>query len=394
MTELIKEGREHPSMAVTERGRAVGAQRVFRGGPGVALTWAFDSLPPRPPSILSGMSVLVTGGAGYIGSHTVRLLAEGGDDVVVLDSLEFGHREAVWPGVPLVVGDIADPDLVRRIVEEHDVDAVIHFAAYKAAGESMERPERYFDNNVARSAALLDALQAAEVQRIVFSSSCAVYGTPRALPVDEDHPTGPESPYGASKLMVEQMLQWHGVCHGLGWVGLRYFNAAGASPDARIGEDSTVSLNLIPVALRAALGQIPALRVFGADYPTPDGTAIRDYVHVVDLADAHVRALRYLERGGASTVVNLGTGSGSSVLEVIEHAKRACGIDFGVERVERRPGDPVAIYADNTRARELLGWQPTFGLEEIVQSAWRWCSTHPDGYRTDQLVEEYAAWRE
>jgi len=305
------------------------------------------------------MSVLVTGGAGYIGSHTVRLLVELGEDVVVLDTLEFGHPEAV-PDVPLIVGDIRDSSLVRRVVEEHDVDSVIHFAAYKAAGESMEQPERYFDNNVSRSAALLEALHGAGVHRLVFSSSCSVYGSPVVLPVDEAHPTAPESPYGASKLMVEQMLRWYGVGHDFGWVALRYFNAAGASDDARIGEDATVSLNLIPIAMRAALGHIPAVRVFGNDYPTADGTAIRDYVHVVDLADAHVKALHHLRNDGQSTVINLGTGRGSSVLEVVNEARRASGIDFHIDLVDRRPGDPVAVYADNTRAERLLGWHPTY----------------------------------
>ena len=336
------------------------------------------------------MSVLVTGGAGYIGSHTVRLLVERGVDVVVLDTLEFGHRAAV-PDTPVVVGDICDGALVARVVDDYRVDSVIHFAGYKAAGESMVRPERYFDNNVARSAAFLAAVRDAGVWRVVFSSSCSVYGSPRTLPVGEDHPTGPESPYGASKLMVEQMLHWYGVAHGLAWVSLRYFNAAGAAADARIGEDATVSLNLVPLAMRAALGRVPALRVFGADYPTPDGTAIRDYVHVVDLADAHVRALRYLREGGESTVVNLGTGRGSSVLEVVAAARRASGVDFRVDLVDRRPGDPVAVYADNARAGGLLGWQPAYELDEIVASAWRWHSTHPDGYATVASPHESAA---
>jgi UDP-glucose 4-epimerase len=325
------------------------------------------------------MSVLVTGGAGYIGSHTVRALRERGVDVVVLDSLELGNRAAV-SDAPLEVGDIADTALVRRVVHDYGVDAVIHFAGYKAAGESMLRPGRYFDNNVARSAALLAALHLSGVSRVVFSSSCAVYGSPSSLPVGEDHPTAPESPYGASKLMVEQMLDWYRACHGLAWVALRYFNAAGAADDASIGEVAARSTNLVPVALRAALGQIPALQVNGSDYPTPDGTAIRDYVHVVDLADAHVRALNHLREGGAPMVVNLGTGTGSSVLEVVAAARRASGVDFPVELVGRRPGDPVAVYADNARARAVLGWHPTYALDAIVSSAWRWHVTHPDGY--------------
>jgi UDP-glucose-4-epimerase GalE len=325
------------------------------------------------------MSILVTGGAGYIGSHTARLLRERGRDVVVLDSMEFGHTAAVL-GAPLVVGDIADRALVLRTIAEHHVDAVIHFAAYKAAGESMEMPERYFINNVGGTAALLDALRESGVTRFVFSSTCAVYGTPDVLPVSEANEVRPESPYGESKLLVERMLPWFETSHGLKSVALRYFNAAGASFDGAIGEDSTFALNLIPVAMTAALGRIPALRVFGTDYPTPDGTAIRDYVHVVDLADAHVRALEHLEAGGDSSIVNLGTGTGSSVQEVVDATRRACGHEFPVEYVDRRPGDPVAVYADNRRAADVLGWKPQYGLEEIVATAWQWHSTHPEGY--------------
>jgi UDP-glucose-4-epimerase GalE len=326
------------------------------------------------------MTVLVTGGAGYIGSHTVRLLRERGRDVVVLDSLEHGHAEAVLDA-PLVVGDIADGGLVRRVVADHDVDAVVHFAAYKAAGESMEQPARYFANNVGATNAFLDALRSVDVRRFVFSSTCAVYGTPTALPVAEDHPLGPESPYGESKRMVEQMLRWYDECHGLASVSLRYFNAAGASSDGLIGEDWRVTLNLVPVVMKAALRFIPTLPVYGTDYPTPDGTAIRDYVHVEDLADAHVRALEYLEAGGPTRAINLGTGTGSSVLEVIRAAQEASGTEVPVEYVGRRAGDPVAIYGDNRLAGEVLGWKPTQGLDEIIGSAWRWHSTHPHGYR-------------
>jgi UDP-glucose 4-epimerase len=327
------------------------------------------------------MSVLVTGGAGYIGSHTVRALRNEGADVVVLDSLEYGHLEAV-PDAPVEIGDIADAELVRRVVEEYHVDQVVHFAGYKAAGESMSMPERYFDNNVTRTLQLLNALRGSGVSRIVFSSSAAVYGTPQKLPVDEDHSTGPESPYGESKLMVEQMLRWFSAAHGLRSVALRYFNAAGASSDGQYGEDSHTPLNLIPVAMIAALGQIPALPVYGTDYPTPDGSAIRDYVHVEDLADAHLRALRYLEGGGDTTIINVGTGKGSSVLEVVAATKQASGVDLPVQLVPRRAGDPTAVYADNRRARALLGWEAKYGLDDIVRSAWMWHSTHPQGYRT------------
>lgn len=327
------------------------------------------------------MAVLVTGGAGYIGSHTARALCAADFDVVVLDSLEFGHREAVLDA-SLEVGDIADAELVRRIIDDYSVDSVVHFAGYKAAGESMEIPERYFDNNVARTAQLLEVLNDHGVARVVFSSSCSVYGTPAQLPVDERHPTGPESPYAESKLMVEQMLHWFDQCHALRSVSLRYFNAAGASADGRLGEDSPQPLNLVPLAMLAALGKVPVLSVYGTDYPTPDGSCIRDYIHVDDLADAHVRALRYLVDDGATLSLNVGTGTGSSVLEVVDGAKRVSGVDFPVEITSRRPGDPSAVWADTTRAREVLGWESKHDLDGILTSAWAWHSTHPDGYAT------------
>jgi UDP-glucose-4-epimerase GalE len=325
------------------------------------------------------MTVLVTGGAGYIGSHTVRLLRSLGRQVVVLDSMEFGHRSAVVDA-PLVVGEISDRALVGRIVAEHGVDACVHFAAYKNPGESMEQPERYFGNNVAGSFALLEGLRESGVRRFVFSSTCAVYGTPESAPVSESAPLGPESPYGESKRMVEQMLSWYGPCHGLDSVSLRYFNAAGASFDALIGEDWAVTLNLVPRAMKAALERGPMLQVYGSDYPTPDGTAIRDYIHVDDLADAHVKALEYLERGGTTTAVNLGTGTGTSVLDVLETFQRVTGVKVPHQMVGRRPGDPVAIFADNSRARSVLGWVPAYGIEEILGSAFHWHSTHLDGY--------------
>jgi UDP-glucose 4-epimerase len=297
----------------------------------------------------------------------------------VLDSMEFGHRAAIGD-TPLIEGDTGDESLVRRVLEEQSIEAVIHFAAYKNAGESVEQPERYFDNNVCGSLSLLRAMHESQVRYFVFSSSCAVYGTPDKLPVAEDNELHPESPYGESKLMVEQMLKWYDICHGLRYASLRYFNAAGAWPDASIGEDWRVTLNLIPLVMKAALGRAPTIRVFGTDYPTPDGTAIRDYIHVVDLADAHIKALEYIVGQDRSDIFNLGTGTGSSVQEVIDVARRVSGVDIPVAYTDRRKGDPVAIYADNTKARAVIGWQPQYGLEEIVRHAWQWHSTRPDGY--------------
>ncbi len=324
------------------------------------------------------MSILVTGGAGYIGSHTVRQLVSRGETVVVLDSLEFGHRASIG-AVPLVVGTTADRDLISSTIRDHGVDAIIHFAAYKAAGESMEQPERYFRNNVAGTLTLLEAAHAEGVRHLVFSSTCAVYGTPTLVPVAESAPLGPESPYGESKLMCEQMLRWWDVCHGLRYASLRYFNAAGASHDASIGEDWTVSLNLVPIVMKAILERGPALTVFGTDYPTPDGTAIRDYIHVDDLADAHLRSLDRLRGGADSFVLNLGTGQGSSVQQVIDTAEAVSGHVVPRTYSGRRMGDPVCVFADNRAAVKLLGWRPEYGLGDIVASAWRWHSTHPDG---------------
>jgi UDP-glucose-4-epimerase GalE len=327
------------------------------------------------------MTVLVTGGAGYIGCHTVRALRAQDRDVVVLDSLETGYEEALL-GAPLVVGDIADTDLVARVVAEHGVDSIIHFAGYKNAGESMQKPAKYFRNNVVGTARLLEAIEGSPVRRFVFSGSCSVYGTPAELPVSEAAPLQPESPYGQSKLMSEQMLRWFGELTGLEWMSLRYFNASGASADAVIGEDFDVTLNLVPLVMKAALGLRPPVQVFGTDFPTPDGTAIRDYIHVEDLADAHVLALEHLEAGETSAAVNLGTGTGSSVKQVIEAAEREIGRPVPAEYVGRRPGDPSEVWADNRLAAELLGWKPRHGLDDIVASAWRWHSSHPRGYQS------------
>ena len=322
------------------------------------------------------MSVLVTGGAGYIGSHTVRQLQSRGDEVVVLDTLEFGHRELI-PDVELVVGDVADRELVAETVARFGVDSVVHFAAYKAAGESFEDPGRYFLNNVAGTAHLLEALHRNEVSAVVFSSTCAVYGTPEHSSVSEEAPVRPESPYGESKALVERMLRWYDTCHGLRSVSLRYFNAAGAAMDGSIGEDWTRTLNLVPVAMKALLDKRPAVEVFGTDYPTPDGTAIRDYIHVDDLASAHLKALDYLAGRGPTTSLNLGTGTGSSVRQVLEAAGRAAGRAVPAVDAPRRAGDPVALWADCSRAQEVLGWKARYGLDDIVSSAWAWHSRTP-----------------
>jgi UDP-glucose 4-epimerase len=329
------------------------------------------------------VKVLVTGGAGYIGSHAVQTLAKSGHIPVVLDTLEYGTRAAVGDAT-LIVGNMGDRELVERVLRDEQIDAVMHFAAYKAPGESMEQPGRYFQNNVCGTLGLLEAMQTTGVKRLVFSSTCAVYGTPTELPVSERNTINPESPYGESKALAERLLKWFDTCHNLRYVSLRYFNAGGAAFDGSIGEDWSLTLNLVPLVMKAALGRVPTVRVFGTDYPTPDGTAIRDYIHVVDLVEAHVKALEFLQREDRSEIFNLGTGKGSSVKEVVDEAKKVSGIDFPVEYTGRRPGDPVAIWADNSKARQLLDWEPKYGLHEIVQTAWAWHSSHPDGYKTEK----------
>ncbi len=325
------------------------------------------------------MKVLVTGGAGYIGSHTVRELTARGYDVVVLDTLELGNRQSVL-NVPFVQGDIRDAESLDRIFQQEKPEGVIHFAAYKAPGESMSEPAKYFRNNVTGTLTLIETMLKHNCNALIFSSSCSIFGTPKQLPVTEDAPFGPESVYGESKLMVETMLRWFDKISGFRSVSLRYFNASGASLDNVIGEDWTRTGNLIPLVMKAALGKSPSAKIFGTDYPTPDGTAVRDYIHVVDLAIAHVQALEYVLRTGKSTAYNLGTGVGSSVKEVVDLTKQISGIDFKVELLPRRPGDPVAIYADNRRARAELEWKTQYNLEDIVRTAWRWHSTHPNGF--------------
>jgi len=319
----------------------------------------------------SGSTVLVTGGAGYIGSHTVRALRAAGRDVVVLDSLELGDADAVIDA-PLVVGDITDRQLVIDTCRDHGVGQVVHFAAYKSVGESMEQPAKYWRNNVAGSVELFEACLAAGVHDVVFSSSCSVYGTPEAVPVVETETIKPESVYAETKAMIEKVLTWYGTTSGLRSVSLRYFNAAGASFDGRIGEDWTYSINLIPLAMKALLLGDRRLQVFGDDYDTPDGTCIRDYIHVDDLADAHLKALDHLAAGGESTAVNLGTGTGSSVLDVIRATEAVAGKPVPYDIVARRPGDPVATYAEPTHAEATLGWTAQYGLDEIIRTAFDW----------------------
>lgn len=318
------------------------------------------------------MTVLVTGGAGYVGSHALRVLRDHGTSCVVLDNLSRGRRELVGDA-PLVVGDIADTDLVTRVLREHKVTAVMHFAAYAYVGESVQHPDLYYRNNVAGTLNLLECMVQQDVKQIVFSSTCATYGLPETSPIPETHPQLPVNPYGASKLMVERILSDFDRSFGLRSVVFRYFNAAGADPQGRIGECHDPETHLIPIALQAALGLRTHVEVFGADYPTPDGTCIRDYIHVTDLAQAHGLGLRHLQGGGASDVFNLGNGNGFSVREVISCAETVTGKRIPWQAAPRRPGDPHALVGSAARAQQLLGWKPQFaGLEAIIRTAWKW----------------------
>ncbi len=317
------------------------------------------------------MSVLVTGAAGYIGSITVDLLVDRGDDVVVLDDLSKGHRDAVNERAAFYEGQVGDRGLVRRIVADHGIDACVHFGSFIAVGESVQEPARYLENNLAQGLALFGALLEAGVGRVVLSSTAAVYGTPQQVPIPEDHPTAPESPYGWSKLALEWALSDYQRAYGLDSVALRYFNACGAT--GRRWERHDPETHLIPNVLAAAAGATPYVRVFGGDYPTPDGTAVRDYIHVADLAGAHLSALDHLARGSGAERINLGNGQGYSVLEVIEAARRVTGVDIEARVENRRPGDPPVLVAANDRAREVLGWTPQHpDLEAMVASDWRW----------------------
>lgn len=319
------------------------------------------------------MAVLVTGGAGYIGSHTVLELLDAGEKPVVLDDLSTGFRWAVPEGVPLIVGDDGDAALISRTIGEHGVDAIIHFAAKIVVPDSVADPLGYYLNNTAKARTLIATAIESGVKQLIFSSTAAVYGDPDHLPVTEDEPLKPMSPYGRSKLMVEWMLEDTARAHDFAYVALRYFNVAGADPKGRSGQSTPNATHLIKVAAQAALGKRSKMQVFGTDYPTPDGSCVRDYIQVTDLARAHLDALAHLRRGGASLVANCGYGHGFSVLEVIEAVKRISGVDFPVEFGPRRPGDPAAIVAANARARDILGWTPRHDdLDEIVRQALDW----------------------
>lgn len=326
------------------------------------------------------MAILVTGGAGYIGSHTVADLLERGEEVVVIDNLLTGHREALLGGT-LYEGDLRDKELLARIFAENDITAVIHFAASSLVGESMQNPFKYYDNNVYGAMCLLDAMQQAGVKKIVFSSTAATYGEPEKVPIEESDRTEPANVYGETKLMMERMMNWFDKVHGIRYVALRYFNAAGAHTSGKIGEDHRPESHLIPLVLQTALGQREFISVFGEDYPTEDGTCVRDYIHVSDLADAHIKSVEYLNNDGASNVFNLGNGQGFSVKQVIETAVKVTGRDIPVKFEARRNGDPAVLVASSEKARSVLGWKPSYNqLEDIISGAWQWHESHPQGY--------------
>lgn len=333
-------------------------------------------------------TILVTGGAGYIGSQACLVLQDH-YRVVVLDNLELGHREvfAHLPDVELIIGNVGDRLLLNRIFAQYDVDAVIHFAASAYVGESIHHPAKYYRNNVVETLTLLQAMVDAEVKKIVFSSTCATYGVPSQIPIPETHVQQPINPYGRTKLVIEGMLHDFQKAYGLEYVCFRYFNAAGADPQGRIGEDHYPEPHLIPRVLLTALGYFESLSIYGTDYPTPDGTCVRDYIHVVDLAQAHRKGLEYLLEGQPSTVFNLGNGQGFSVMQVIETARQVTERPISVELAERRPGDPPALVGSGDKAQKILGWQPMYpDLETIMTHAWNWhLSRHGDKLPTQQL---------
>ena len=327
------------------------------------------------------MTVLVCGGAGYIGSHAVHELINRGEAVVIVDNLQSGHRSAVHPDAKFYQGDIRDSLLLDRVMEENKIDAVMHFAANSLVGESMEQPLKYFNNNVHGMQILLEAMVRHQVDKIVFSSTAAVYGEPERVPITEAEPTVPTNTYGETKLTMEKMMKWVSRANGIRYVSLRYFNVAGALEDGSIGEDHSPETHLIPLILQVPNGRREHITIFGEDYPTADGTCIRDYIHVVDLVDAHIKALAYLQQGKDSEIFNLGNGQGFSVREMIAAAVRATGQPIKVELGARRAGDPAQLIASSEKAKTVLGWQPQYtAVEEIIKTAWKWHKGHPAGY--------------
>ncbi len=324
---------------------------------------------------MSSTTILVTGGAGYIGSHAVLSLQNAGYEVIVLDNLVYGHQDLVEQVLKtkLIIGDTNDGKLLEEIFTNHDIAAVMHFAAYAYVGESVTNPAKYYRNNVLGTLTLLEAMQAANINKFVFSSTCATYGVPQEVPIPENHPQSPINPYGASKLMVERILKDFDVAYNFKSVIFRYFNAAGADPQGRLGEDHNPETHLIPLILQAALGKRDSISIFGTDYPTPDGTCIRDYIHVNDLAQAHVLGLEYLLKGGDSEIFNLGNGNGFSVKEVIEAARKNTGQEIKAIECDRRPGDPPMLVGSGEKARKLLGWSPEYAdIDNIIAHAWQW----------------------
>jgi len=327
------------------------------------------------------MVICVTGGAGYIGSHTVKCLQEHGFEVVVIDNLSKGHCISVDPDLPFYVGDLRDRAFLKSVFSKHKIEAVIHFAADSLVGESVYEPIKYFQNNVGGALTLLDVMKEEQVSSIIFSSTAATYGEPGSIPIQEEDPTNPTSPYGDSKLAVERILKWSDRAYGIKSVVLRYFNVAGAHPDGQIGEDHQPESHLIPLILKVALGQSEVLKIYGDDYPTPDGTCIRDYIHVTDLAQAHVLALGRLIKTQTSATYNLGNGQGFSVKEVVDMARKVTGHPIPVKIEPRRAGDPAILLASSEKAVKELGWQArSSSLEQILRSAWVFHQAHPNGY--------------
>ncbi len=328
------------------------------------------------------MAILVCGGAGYIGSHMVDYLVKNGEQVVVIDNLCTGYRQAVPEGVKFYEADVRDGVALDKIFSQNEIEAVIHFAAFSLVGESMEKPLAYFNNNVYGMQVLLEQMVAHKIDKIVFSSSAAVYGEPKRVPIEEDDETLPQNPYGETKLAMEKMMKWVNKKYGIRYVSLRYFNVAGASLDGHIGESHFPESHLVPIILQVPLGQREALTIYGNDYPTADGTCIRDYVHVVDLAAAHLKALSYLRAGNKSDIFNLGSGNGYSVRQMIDAAEKATGLKIKTVVGERRPGDPARLVAASDKASRVLGWQPQYeDMEKIIATAWQWHKKHPHGFR-------------